>query len=167
MNAQSAQHNLEASAWAASKLGEGQVSLADFDGQDPSGPSDAGEVLELTDANFDAEVLAAGKPTLVDFWAEWCGPCKAVAPIVASLAREYAGRLRVGKLNVDENPQTAGRYGIRGIPNLMIFAGGEAADQVTGVRPKADLKAMIDRVLRPASMSAKANRRLHALHENN
>ncbi len=107
----------------------------------------AGNIMEFTDQNFESEVLGADQPTLVDFWAEWCGPCKQIAPTVEALADEYKGKLRVGKLNIDENPSTPTKFGIRGIPTLIIFKGGEPVDQVVGVRSKADLKAAIDKSL--------------------
>ena len=103
--------------------------------------------MDFTDQNFEAEVLESDMPTLVDFWAEWCAPCKMIAPTVEALADEYAGKLRVGKLNIDENPSTPTRFGIRGIPTLIIFKGGEAVEQVVGVRSKADLKAAIEKTL--------------------
>jgi thioredoxin 1 len=89
-------------------------------------------VLEVTDANFDQEVLKSEQPVLVDFWAVWCGPCKAIAPIVDGLAAAYAGKLKVAKVNVDQNGATPSRYGIRGIPTLLFFKGGKIADQVVG-----------------------------------
>ncbi len=104
-------------------------------------------VTLVTEANFEVEVLGSEVPMLVDFWAEWCGPCKAIAPTVKALADEYAGKLRVGKLNVDENPSAPAKYGIRGIPALLLFKEGQVVEQVVGVRPKADLKAVIDRAL--------------------
>jgi thioredoxin 1 len=104
-------------------------------------------MMDFTDQNFDSEVLSADKPTLVDFWAEWCAPCKMIAPTVKALADEYSGQLRVGKLNIDENPSTPTKFGIRGIPTLIIFKGGEVVAQVVGVRSKADLKAAIDKSL--------------------
>ncbi|MDP6366359.1 MAG: thioredoxin TrxA [Nitrospinota bacterium] len=107
----------------------------------------AENMMDFTDQNFDSEVLSADKPTLVDFWAEWCVPCKMIAPTVEALADEYSGQLRVGKLNIDENPSTPTKFGIRGIPTLIIFKGGEVVAQVVGVRSKADLKAAIDKSL--------------------
>jgi thioredoxin 1 len=89
-------------------------------------------VLEVNDANFDQEVLKSEQPVLVDFWAVWCGPCKAIAPIVDGLAAAYAGKLKVAKVNVDQNGATPSRYGIRGIPTLLFFKGGKIADQVVG-----------------------------------
>ncbi|MFP6867849.1 MAG: thioredoxin [Nitrospinota bacterium] len=107
----------------------------------------AGSLMDFTDQNFESEVLESDMPTLVDFWAEWCAPCKMIAPTVEALADEYAGKLRVGKLNIDENPSTPTKFGIRGIPTLIIFKGGEAVEQVVGVRSKADLKAAIEKSL--------------------
>ncbi len=89
-------------------------------------------VLEVNDANFDQEVLKSEQPVLVDFWAVWCGPCKAIAPIVDGVAAAYAGKLKVAKVNVDQNGATPSRYGIRGIPTLLFFKGGKIADQVVG-----------------------------------
>ncbi len=89
-------------------------------------------VLEVNDANFDEEVLKSEQPVLVDFWAVWCGPCKAIAPIVDGVAAAYAGKLKVAKVNVDQNGATPSRYGIRGIPTLLFFKGGKIADQVVG-----------------------------------
>ena len=89
-------------------------------------------VLEVNDANFDQEVLQSEQPVLVDFWAVWCGPCKAIAPIVDGVAAAYAGKLKVAKVNVDQNGATPSRYGIRGIPALLFFKGGKVADQIVG-----------------------------------
>ncbi len=93
-------------------------------------------VLEVSDATFDQEVLQSEQPVLVDFWAVWCGPCKAIAPIVDALAATYAGKLKVAKVNVDENGATPSRYGIRGIPALLFFKGGKVADQIVGYVPQ-------------------------------
>lgn len=92
--------------------------------------------LQFTDASFKEEVLDSDLPVLVDFWAQWCGPCLIVSPIVEQIAEEYQGRLKVGKLNVDENPQTAIRFGIRGIPTLLLFKGGQPVEQIIGAVPK-------------------------------
>lgn len=92
--------------------------------------------LELTDANFDTEVLKSDKPVLVDFWAEWCGPCRMVGPIVEELAKEYDGKAVVGKVNVDENQSVAAQFGIRNIPTLLIFKNGQIVDKQVGVAPK-------------------------------
>jgi thioredoxin 1 len=103
-------------------------------------------VLEVSDASFDNEVLKAKDPVLIDFWAPWCGPCKAIGPIVEELSQEYSGRLKVVKMNVDDNPQTPSKYGVRGIPNLILFKGGQVQDQIVGAVPKAHLVKAIDRV---------------------
>jgi thioredoxin 1 len=92
--------------------------------------------IEVTDANFESEVLKSEKPVLVDFWAEWCGPCRMIAPIVEEIAREYDGTLKVGKIDVDANPQVSMQFGIRSIPTLLIFKGGRVVDQVIGAVPK-------------------------------
>jgi thioredoxin 1 len=93
-------------------------------------------ILEVNDANFDQEVLRSEQPVLVDFWAVWCGPCKAIAPIVDGVATAYAGKLKVAKVNVDQNGATPSRYGIRGIPALLFFKDGKVADQIVGYVPK-------------------------------
>jgi thioredoxin 1 len=93
-------------------------------------------ILEVSDATFDREVLQSEQPVLVDFWATWCGPCKAIAPIVEGMATTYAGKLKVAKVNVDENGATPSRYGIRGIPALLFFKGGKVADQIVGFVPQ-------------------------------
>jgi thioredoxin len=100
-------------------------------------------VQEVTDSNFDAEVLQSATPVLIDFWAPWCGPCRAIAPVVDELAKEYAGKLKVVKMNVDDNPQTPGRYGVRGIPNLIVFKGGKVHEQIVGAVPKTRLSQAI------------------------
>ncbi len=102
---------------------------------------------EVTDQTFDRDVLQASEPVLVDFWAPWCGPCRMVAPIVEELADEYAGRVKFVKLNTDENPATAARYGIRSIPTLLVFKNGQPVGQIIGFRPKSDLKKRLDAVL--------------------
>ncbi|MBO8126479.1 MAG: thioredoxin [Firmicutes bacterium] len=103
--------------------------------------------IELTDANFESEVLQADGVVLVDFWAAWCMPCRAIAPVVEELAAEYAGKAKVGKLNVDENPRTASAYGIMSIPTLMIFKDGKVADQIVGAQPKAVLSQRLDEAI--------------------
>jgi thioredoxin 1 len=95
--------------------------------------------IELTDGNFGTEVLSSATPVLVDFWATWCGPCKVIAPMVEELAGEYAGKLKVGKVDVDRNSDTASRYGIRSIPTLLVFKNGQIVDQFIGAMPKAKL----------------------------
>ena len=103
--------------------------------------------FEFTDANFDQEVLQSPTPVLVDFWAPWCGPCKMVAPLVAEISAEYAGKLKVGKVNTDDNQEVASRYGIMSIPTLMIFRGGEVIARIVGFHPKQMLTGKIDAAL--------------------
>lgn len=104
-------------------------------------------ITQVGDDNFEAEVMRSDLPVLIDFWAPWCGPCKSIAPIIEELAREYEGRLKVAKLNVDENPGTPSRYGVRGIPNLIILKGGAVKEQLVGVVPKSRLVNAIEKVL--------------------
>jgi thioredoxin 1 len=104
-------------------------------------------VLEVSDATFDQEVLQSEQPVLVDFWAVWCGPCKAIAPIVDELATTYAGKLKVAKVNVDQNGATPSRYGIRGIPALLFFKGGKVADQIVGYVPRDVIEEKVNKVL--------------------
>ena len=103
-------------------------------------------IVTLTQDNFAAEVLKATSPVLVDFWAEWCGPCKMIGPILDELAEEYSGRVKVGKVNIDDQQQLASEYGVRAIPTLLLFHEGQVADQMVGLRSKRDLKASLDRV---------------------
>ena len=107
-------------------------------------------VLEVSDATFDQEVLKSEQPVLVDFWAEWCGPCKAIAPTVDALAAKYAGQLKVTKVNVDQNGATPSRYGIRGIPALLLFKGGKVADQIVGYVPQDVIEEKVQRLLASA-----------------
>jgi thioredoxin 1 len=104
-------------------------------------------VQTFTDGNFDQSVINSAAPVLVDFWAEWCGPCKRLAPTVDALAGEYAGKVTIGKLNVDENPNTAFKFQIRGIPALLLFKGGQVVESVIGLAHKDDLKKVIDKHL--------------------
>jgi thioredoxin 1 len=104
-------------------------------------------LVQVDDKNFSAEVLNSDLPVLVDFWATWCGPCRSIGPIVEELAKEFSGRIKVTKLNVDESPATPSQYGVRGIPTLILFKGGKILDQIVGAVPKARLKALIEKGL--------------------
>ena len=105
------------------------------------------KIVNVTDATFEAEVLKSDKPTLIDFWASWCAPCKAIAPIVDELALEYEGKVKVTKMNVDENPATPSKFGVRGIPTLILFKGGQVVEQKVGAVPKAQLADMLKKAL--------------------
>jgi thioredoxin 1 len=104
-------------------------------------------VVEVNDASFEQEVLQSDQPVLVDFWAAWCGPCKALGPIVDEVASEYSGKLKVVKMDVDRNQATPMRYGIRGIPALLLFKGGKVADQIVGYVPKDTITRSLSRVI--------------------
>ncbi len=104
----------------------------------------AGKVVTVSDSEFESSVLKAGKPVMVDFWAEWCQPCKMLAPTVEEIAGEYEDKILVGKLNVDDNPGTATKYGIRGIPTLLFFKDGKVVQQMVGVKTKAEIKKVIE-----------------------
>ena len=106
----------------------------------------APNILTFTLENFETEVLKAARPVLVDFWAEWCGPCKALGPILDELAQEYDGKVNVGKVNVDDFQDLAARFGVRSIPTLLMFKNGEVADQMVGARGKRELKELFERV---------------------
>ena len=101
-------------------------------------------IIYVTDANFEDEVLNSSDPVLVDYWAEWCGPCKMIAPILDEIASEYTGKIKVAKLNIDDNPQTPPKYGIRGIPTLMLFKNGSVEATKVGALSKSQLTAFID-----------------------
>jgi thioredoxin len=103
-------------------------------------------ILTLTSENFQQHVLKSPTPILVDFWAEWCGPCKMIAPILDELADEYSGRVSIGKVNIDDQQNLASQFGVRAIPTLLLFQNGEVAEQIVGLRSKRDLKASMDKV---------------------
>ena len=105
------------------------------------------EVLDVTDQNFDAEVLNSETPAIIDFWAEWCAPCRAISPIVKDLAEQYGDKVKIVKMNIDENPGTPGKYGVRAIPTVLAFKGGTVVEQITGARPKAAFEEMVQKLL--------------------
>jgi thioredoxin 1 len=102
------------------------------------------DIVTVTDSTFEQEVLKAGGPVLVDYWAEWCGPCKMIAPVLEEIAKDYDGKIKVAKLNIDDNPQTPPKYGIRGIPTLMLFKNGQVEATKVGAVSKSQLAAFID-----------------------
>jgi thioredoxin 1 len=104
----------------------------------------AANILILTETNFSSEVIHSPVPVLVDFWAEWCGPCKMIAPILDELAGEYEGKVKIGKINIDEQQNLSAQYGIRAIPTLLLFKGGQVSEQIVGLKSKRDLKSMLD-----------------------
>ena len=105
------------------------------------------EIAEITDQNFEAEVLQSDQPVIVDFWAEWCAPCRAIAPIIKELSGEYGDRVKIFKMNVDESPATPGKYGVRAIPTVLAFKGGDVVEQLQGARPKSVFEEMITKLL--------------------
>ena len=116
-------------------------------GKRESKMADESSLIHVNDKNFALEVLNSTIPVLVDFWATWCGPCRSISPIVEELAKEFTGKVKVTKLNVDESPATPSQYGVRGIPTLILFKGGKILDQIVGAVPKARLKSMIEKAL--------------------
>jgi len=105
------------------------------------------EILDVTDASFESEILKSQTPVIIDFWAEWCAPCRAIAPIVKELAASYAGKVKVVKMNIDENPSTPGRYGVRAIPTVLAFKNGAVVGQITGARPKSAFEEMAQKLV--------------------
>lgn len=107
----------------------------------------AGNIDEVGDNNFDEKVLKSGIPVLVDFWAPWCGPCKSIAPVLEEIAAKYAGKVSIVKVNVDDNPRTPAQYGVRAIPNLVMFKGGQVFDKLVGAVPPEQLTVLIDKAI--------------------
>ena len=105
------------------------------------------EIAEVTDQNFEADVLQSDTPVIVDFWAEWCAPCRQIAPIIGALADEYGDKVKVLKMNVDDSPQTPGKYGVRAIPTVLAFKGGQVVQQLQGARPKSAFDEMVSNLL--------------------
>jgi thioredoxin 1 len=105
------------------------------------------QVGEVTDQSFEAEILRSGVPAIVDFWAEWCAPCRAISPILGTLAATYEGRIKVVKMNVDENPSTPSRYGVRALPTVLAFRGGQVVDQITGAQRSAVFQEMAEKLV--------------------
>jgi thioredoxin 1 len=104
-------------------------------------------VQEVTDQNFETEVIRADKPVIIDFWAEWCAPCRQIAPIISELAAEHGDRVKIVKMDIDKHPNTPGKFGIRAIPTILAFKNGQVVQQIQGARPKADFKKMVDGLL--------------------
>jgi thioredoxin 1 len=105
------------------------------------------EITDVTDQTFQAEVIDSGIPVIVDFWAEWCGPCRTIAPIIKDLAEQYDGQIKIVKVNIDESPATPGQFGVRAVPTILAFQGGQVVQQIQGARPKGDFVEMADKLL--------------------
>jgi thioredoxin 1 len=105
------------------------------------------ETLAVTDETFEAEVLKSDKPTIVDFWAEWCAPCRAISPIIEKLSEEYGDRVKIAKINIDDSPITPGKYGVRAIPTVLAFRDGQVVEQIQGARPRAVFNEMVQKLL--------------------
>ena len=105
------------------------------------------DLLEVTDETFDSEIVNSDMPAMVDFWAEWCGPCRMVGPVVEELAKEYDGKVKIAKMNVDQNRQTPARFGIRNIPTLILFKGGEVSQTIVGAQPKSSIEDALKKIL--------------------
>jgi thioredoxin 1 len=104
-------------------------------------------MLTITDSNFDAEVLKSSTPVLLDFWAQWCAPCRAIGPVVEQLAKDYSGKIKVGKVNIDENPRTPTQYDVRSIPTLLVFKDGKVVGQIVGAVPRPKIEDLIKKAL--------------------
>jgi thioredoxin 1 len=105
------------------------------------------DVVEVTDENFEQEVLQSDKPAIIDFWAEWCGPCRVIAPIIKELAAQYDGQVKIVKMDIDEHQKTPGKYGVRAIPTVLAFKDGQVVEQLQGARPKADFESMVSKLI--------------------
>lgn len=104
-------------------------------------------IVELSDSSFESEVIQNDKPVLVDFWAPWCGPCRAMAPVIGEISNDYSEKVKVGKVNVDENPETSMKFGIRSIPTLMVFKNGEVFEQIVGAVPKSEIERVLEKAI--------------------